>query len=157
LLNLIEEIPLQEALDMQTPSLCAALIIGASSGIGATYADRLAQRGHELVLGARDKQRMETIASHPGGDTGAAIDVMPADLTIQGDFTRIEARLREDPAIAFLVNNAGAAARGAPLRMACRKQRGAASRRILGGILAKKVACARENECPGQSIIGVEL
>lgn len=90
----------------------AALVTGASSGIGATYADRLARRGHDLVLVARDRDRMEAIAARLRAETGVGIDVLPADLTEPGDLAGVEARLREDERIGLLVNNAGAAAPG---------------------------------------------
>lgn len=88
------------------------LITGASSGIGATYADRFARRGHDLVLIARDKARMETLAAKLRAETGIAVDIVPADLSETGDLARIEKRLREDAAIGILVNNAGIAAPG---------------------------------------------
>ncbi len=93
---------------MQTSSLRAALITGASSGIGATYADRLARRGHDLVLVARDEQRMDAIGARLRAEAGVVVDVLPADLTNQSDLNRVEARLREDSSIGLLVNNAGA-------------------------------------------------
>jgi short-subunit dehydrogenase len=93
-------------------SLGTALITGASSGIGATYADRLARRGHDLVLVARDVARMETLAGKLRQETGAGIEIIRADLTDAKDLKRIEARLGEDSAITLLVNNAGAAAPG---------------------------------------------
>jgi uncharacterized protein len=85
----------------------AALITGASSGIGATYADRFARRDYDLVLVARDAQRMETLAARLRDQTGVAIDILPADLTNHNDLARVEARLREDARIDLLVNNAG--------------------------------------------------
>jgi short-subunit dehydrogenase len=89
-----------------------ALITGASSGIGATYADRLARRGHDLVLVARDKARMAALAATLRAQTGVAIDILPADLTVAGDLQAVEARLRYDSRIGLLVNNAGAAGPG---------------------------------------------
>jgi len=97
---------------MTTTPLRTALITGASSGIGATYADRLAHRGHNLVLVARDRDRMEATAKRLRAETGVAIDVLPADLTESNELARVEARLREDVRIGLLVNNAGAAAPG---------------------------------------------
>jgi short-subunit dehydrogenase len=93
-------------------SLGTALVTGASSGIGAAYADRLARRGYDLVLVARDAARMEAVAAKLRTETGVAVDVIPADLTEARDLARVEARLRDDKAISLLVNNAGAAAPG---------------------------------------------
>jgi uncharacterized protein len=103
---------LQRSPKMSAESLRTALITGASSGIGATYADRLARRGHDLVLVARDKDRMAAIAARLRAATGAGIDVLPADLTIADDLVRVEQRLRDDARIGLLVNNAGATISG---------------------------------------------
>lgn len=86
----------------------AVLITGASTGIGATYAERLARRGHNLVLVARDETRMDSIAQRLRKETGVSIDVLPADLTNSADLHRVESRLREDQSIGVLINNAGA-------------------------------------------------
>ncbi|MHA6692963.1 SDR family NAD(P)-dependent oxidoreductase [Devosia sp. A449] len=94
-------------------SIPAVLITGASSGIGATYAARFAQRGHDLVLVARDDARMQTLAARLRQDTGVSIDILPADLTNRDDLAKVEARLRDDSTIGILVNNAGAALAGA--------------------------------------------
>lgn len=93
---------------MASQSRPAALITGASSGIGATYADRLARRGYDLVLVARDKARMEDLAGRLRAETGATIDILRADLTVPADLHAVEARLRDDARITLLVNNAGA-------------------------------------------------
>ena len=88
------------------------LITGASSGIGATYADRFARRGHDLVLVARDAARLAALAERLRAETGVAVDVLRADLTAEADLVQVEARLREDARIGVLVNNAGAAGHG---------------------------------------------
>ncbi len=88
------------------------LITGASSGIGATYAERFARRGHDLVLVARDKARLEALAARLSQENGVAVDILPADLTQRGDLASIEARLRDDTAIGILINNAGVAQSG---------------------------------------------
>jgi short-subunit dehydrogenase len=90
----------------------AALVTGASTGIGAVYADRLAHRGHDLILVARDGARMEAIAGRLRAETGRAVEVIPADLTRPADLAKIEARLASDPAITVLVNNAGVSLEG---------------------------------------------
>lgn len=89
-----------------------ALITGASSGIGAIYADRLARRGHDLILVARNQERLDALASRLTADTGRSVDVIVADLSDKADLTRVEQRLRDDERITMLVNNAGITAPG---------------------------------------------
>ncbi len=89
-----------------------ALVTGASSGIGAVYADRLARRGHDLILVSRDRPKLDALAARLARDTGRRVEVLPADLTDAADLRRVEARLREDAGIAMLVNNAGMSASG---------------------------------------------
>ncbi|WP_374481027.1 SDR family NAD(P)-dependent oxidoreductase [Zoogloea sp.] len=90
---------------MQT--LPTVLITGASSGIGATYAERFARRGHDLVLVARDKARLEALAARLRAEYKVAVDVLPADLTKSDDLSALETRLRNDARIGILINNAG--------------------------------------------------
>lgn len=97
---------------MPATSPLTALITGASAGIGATYADRLARRGHDLILAARDRDRLEALAARLRADTGRRVEILPADLTREEDLQGLEARLREDAAIGVLVNNAGMAVAG---------------------------------------------
>ena len=88
-------------------SLGTALITGASSGIGAIYADRLARRGHDLILVARDRARLETLAARLAAETGRRVDVIAVDLGDAAQRAQVEVRLREDAGITLLVNNAG--------------------------------------------------
>jgi short-subunit dehydrogenase len=92
-----------------TPSV---LITGASTGIGAAYAERFARRGHDLVLVARDRTRMEALSARLRQETGVAIDIVKADLTQPADLATVETRLRDDARIGILVNNAGTAIGG---------------------------------------------
>jgi uncharacterized protein len=85
----------------------AVLITGASTGIGAVYADRFAKRGHNVVLVARDRARMQTVAGRLRAETGVTVDILPADLTDARELAVVEARLRDDSRIGVLVNNAG--------------------------------------------------
>jgi short-subunit dehydrogenase len=98
--------------DIMSSFLGTSLITGASSGIGAVYADRLALRGYDLVLVARDATRMEALAAKLRSETGVSVEVLRADLTRAEDLATVEARLRDDPTITLLINNAGAAAPG---------------------------------------------
>lgn len=86
----------------------AVLVTAASTGIGATYAERFAQRGHDLVLVARDTARLEALASRLRSETGVSVDVLTADLTRLDQLAVVETRLRDDDHISILVNNAGA-------------------------------------------------
>jgi len=96
-----------------TGTLDTALVTGASSGIGATYADRLAQRGHDLVLVARSQDRLHALADRLMRKHGVKIQVLAADLTLPDERARVEYRLQEDDSIGWLVNNAGFSAPGA--------------------------------------------
>jgi len=95
---------------MKQHSKGLAVITGASSGIGAVYADRLAQRGYDLLLVARDQKRMVDLASKLTSETGSHVDILAADLTNSNDVAKLEQFLREDSRITLLVNNAGVAA-----------------------------------------------
>jgi hypothetical protein len=88
------------------------LITGASSGIGAVYADRFARRGHDLVLVARDIARLDALAARLRAEAGVSVETVRADLTDAVDLARIETWLRNDVSIGVLVNNAGAALHG---------------------------------------------
>jgi len=93
------------------------LITGASSGIGAVYADRFAKRGHPLLLVARDRARLDALARRLGSETGVSVEVAPADLADRPQLQAIERRIAEDAAIGLLVNNAGIAVSGPVLEV----------------------------------------
>jgi uncharacterized protein len=95
---------------MKQESKGLAVITGASSGIGAVYADRLARRGYDLLLVARNTRRMDKLAGKLAEETGRKIEVMTADLTNRNGVARLEQFLRDDPRVTLLVNNAGVAA-----------------------------------------------
>jgi uncharacterized protein len=84
-----------------------AVVTGASSGIGAVYADRFAKRGYDLVLVARNEARLNAVAARIRTETAAQIKVLAADLTDKADLAKVERLLRDDPSITVLVNNAG--------------------------------------------------
>jgi uncharacterized protein len=85
----------------------SALITGASSGIGAIYADRLARRGYDLILVARNGERLSQLAARITDATGRSVETIVADLTDAADLARVEQVLRTDASITLLVNNAG--------------------------------------------------
>ena len=84
-----------------------AVVTGASAGIGAIYADRLAKRGYDLLLVARNGERLQALADRLAHETGRKVEPFKADLGRKDDLARLEARLREDASITMLVNNAG--------------------------------------------------
>ena len=90
---------------MSTPK-GTALITGASTGIGAVYADRLAKRGYDLILVARNEERLSESAARLKS-TGRRIETIAADLTKKEDVQRVAERLSNDSTITALVNNAG--------------------------------------------------
>src|ERR1700726_3136476 len=87
-----------------------ALVTGASSGIGATYADRLAKRGYDLILVARNENRLASLAHRLRADSGRLVEAIVADLEDENDLARVEAVLRTDTRLTMLVNNAGVGA-----------------------------------------------
>jgi|SRR5450830_39738 len=84
-----------------------ALITGASSGIGAIYADRLAKRGYDLILVARNRDRLNALADRITTESRRTVEVLVADLNDKSSLAQVEAKLRSDASITLLVNNAG--------------------------------------------------
>lgn len=89
--------------------MTTALITGASSGIGAIYADRLATRGYDLLLVARRGDRLQALADDLQHRHGVKISTLVADLSKAEGIEQVETVLRDDTTISLLVNNAGAA------------------------------------------------
>lgn len=87
-----------------------ALVTGASSGIGAIYAQRLAERGYDLVLVARNRERLNALAARLSGETGRNVEVVEADLGSAEGMRQVGNILRNDSHISLLVNNAGVGA-----------------------------------------------
>lgn len=84
-----------------------AVVTGASTGIGAVYAERLARRGYDLMIVARNEERLRALAERLTAETGRAVEPFRADLGDKADLARLEARLRDDASVTMLVNNAG--------------------------------------------------
>jgi len=84
-----------------------ALITGASRGIGAVYADRLAKRGYDLILVARNEARLKELSARLTKETGRSVTPLRADLSDKADLAKVESMLRDNQAITMLVNNAG--------------------------------------------------
>jgi len=84
-----------------------ALVTGASSGIGAVYADRLARRGYDLILVARNGKRLDALAGRLIEETGRSVQTIAADLNDKAGIARVETVLRTNRTLTLLVNNAG--------------------------------------------------
>lgn len=87
-----------------------ALVTGASSGIGAVFAERLARNGYDLVIVARRRERLEALAQRLKEDlpaAGLSVEVLVADLSKPGDLRLVEKHISEDKGLELLVNNAG--------------------------------------------------
>ncbi|MCS0632888.1 SDR family oxidoreductase [Telluria mixta] len=97
---------------MSNANLGTAVVTGASTGIGALYADRLARRGYDLVLVARNGERLQAQADRLSTAYGITVHTIVADLTRDADLRRVEEVLRNDDAITLLVNNAGVGGTG---------------------------------------------
>jgi len=89
------------------PVVHRALVTGASSGIGAAFAERLAREGYDLILVARRRDRLERLAERLQSLYGRTSDVLVADLAQSGDLRAVEERAAHDPTLELLVNNAG--------------------------------------------------
>lgn len=84
-----------------------AIVTGASAGIGAAYAERLARDAYDLVLVARRRDRLEELAGKLARAHGRRVDVLAADLTAGEGVRAVEARIAAEPTLELLVNNAG--------------------------------------------------
>jgi short-subunit dehydrogenase len=84
-----------------------ALITGASAGIGAVYAERLAKRGCDLILVARSRDRLVSLAERITNRTHRGVEIIDVDLNEPTSLATVEAKLKEDASIALLVNSAG--------------------------------------------------
>lgn len=89
-----------------------AIVTGASAGIGRVFCERLAARGHDLLVAARDGNRLEAMKRELEERYGILVEVFPADLTIDTDVSLLIARVTQSPRLALLVNNAGFGTRG---------------------------------------------
>jgi short-subunit dehydrogenase len=89
-----------------------ALITGASAGIGREFGEQVAQRGYDLILVSRDAARLGEVAASLETRYHVGAEVLPADLTVDAEVTRVAQRIAGEPRLALLVNNAGFGAAG---------------------------------------------
>jgi uncharacterized protein len=101
---------------MTNTAVRKAIVTGASTGIGAVYARKLAKRGYDLVTVARNAARLEANASRIREETGRAVEVIVADLSKPTEVLKLAQRIAEDATVALLVNNAGVSLQGGVLQ-----------------------------------------
>ncbi|AYY13581.1 SDR family NAD(P)-dependent oxidoreductase [Actinobacteria bacterium YIM 96077] len=88
--------------------MATALITGGTSGIGLTFARRLARDGYDIVLVARDEDRLKETAESIASSTGRHVETLRADLADRDDVERVAQRLSDtERPVDMLVNNAG--------------------------------------------------
>lgn len=87
--------------------MATACVTGASAGIGRVFAERLAARGFDLIVAARDARRLDALRERLEREHAVRVDVVPADLARDADVDALVARLRDCGGLALLVNNAG--------------------------------------------------
>ena len=89
-----------------------AVVTGATAGIGKEFCEQLARKGYDLLVVARDGNRLEELRRSLESRHGVSVDVFPADLTVDDDVTRLVGLLSASPGLVLLVNNAGFGTRG---------------------------------------------
>lgn len=90
-----------------TNSRGVAVVTGASGGIGAVYADRLARRGYDLLIIARDEKRLNEVGVKISQKYGVSVETLATDLTDRAALLKLEAELKANKNVSLLVNNAG--------------------------------------------------
>jgi len=90
----------------------AALITGASSGIGTTFARKLASQGFNLILVARRRERLEVLSNELSKQHGIKVDIIKADLSELEDIEKVSVNIKDRDDVEILINNAGFGTRG---------------------------------------------
>jgi short-subunit dehydrogenase len=132
-----------------------ALITGASSGIGAAFARALAAEGHDLVLVARRRDRLESLAGELKEHHAAFAEVLVADLTEAADVERVEARIAELDALEMLINNAGFGTTGRFTRLDVEKQVQMINLHVVASVRLCRAALPRMVERGSGAVINV--
>ncbi|MGZ8376354.1 MAG: SDR family NAD(P)-dependent oxidoreductase [Gemmatirosa sp.] len=99
-----------------TPSRPLAVVTGPTAGIGRAFADRLAARGHDLLLVSRDATRLRQVADELAARHGIAAEIAAHDLTDPAQVEALATALAARPHVDVLINNAGFGTLGTLLR-----------------------------------------
>src|ERR687898_1812675 len=99
-------------MDISTSSRPVAVVTGASAGIGKEFCERLAARGYDLIMVARDGNRLEALRAELEHRHGIEVDVFPADLTLDDDVSRLAGLVAGTSRPTLLGNKAGVGTRG---------------------------------------------
>jgi short-subunit dehydrogenase len=103
---------METAASSQVSARPLALVTGASAGIGKEFCSRLAGRGYDLLVVARDSNRLEALKRQLEAERGISVDVFPADLTVDDDVTRLTGVIAGSTRLTLLINNAGFGTQG---------------------------------------------
>lgn len=119
-----------------------AMVTGASRGIGAAFATRLAEQGVDLVLVARSADRLAELADHLERAHAVTVEVLVADLLDTDDLDRVAARVGASPAIDLVVNNAGFGTAGAFVDLDADRERQQVALNVTALVTLSKAAAA---------------
>jgi short-subunit dehydrogenase len=120
-----------------------AVVTGASSGIGAAYARRLAAAGYNLILVARRKERLDKLAEELEANHAVEAEVLAADLTREAGLRKVEERIAAALDLEFLVNNAGFGTRGLFFQAPVEEQDGMHRLHVLAAVRLSHAALSR--------------
>jgi len=124
-----------------------AVVTGATGGVGALYAARLAERGYDLLIVGRQQQALEAVVKSMAHKASVRVETVIANLASPKDLARVEGRIATDPSITALINSAGAATFGPLAKLSSEAINGTISvnvtaltrltRAVLPGLLAR--------------------
>jgi uncharacterized protein len=132
-----------------------AIVTGASTGIGAVYARKLAERGYDIITAARNGGRLDANASRIRAETGGAVEVVVADLSKPTEVMKLAQRIADDATVAFLVNNAGVSPQGGVLQNTLADAEGLIAINITAPTLLSIAAAKAFAERGGGAVVNV--
>jgi short-subunit dehydrogenase len=119
-----------------------AVVIGATGGIGRAFVEQLAAKGHELLLVARNRDRLEELAKHLRATYRVAVEVLAADLADETSLRSVEDRIRQDASLEVLVNSAGIASWGRFFELDLERETDVIRINVIAGVRLTRAALA---------------